>query len=99
MELFKTIYEVKKKAGNSDSEDTQTAQDIFAPSLERYRTTKGSNVINRIRDRQPEYYQMVKAAIWREWFDANNYTKDQVLQILQQHIIEFTRENSTEDQE
>ena len=93
------VYEVKKKAGNSDSEDTQTAQDIFAPSLERYRTTKGSNVINRIRDRQPEYYQMVKAATWREWFDANNYTKDQVLQILQQHIIEFTRENSTEDQE
>jgi hypothetical protein len=43
---------------------------------------------------------MVEASIWREWFDVNDlYTKEQVLQILQEHITEFEIENSSEDQE
>ncbi len=94
------IYVVKKKPVGNNSIDTQMAQGFFAQSLERFRSMKGSSVINRIRTKQPELYQKVEAATWREWFDINaTYTKDQVLQILQQHIIEFAIEDLSEDQE
>ena len=84
------VYVVKEKNSKTSVKRTDMAESVFGPSLYRFTPMKGSSVINRIRKKQEDMYYMVPTRVWREWFEKEaTYNKEQVLQILQQHLIEF----------
>lgn len=88
------VYVVKDKNAKTSMKRTDMAESVFGPSIYRFSPMKGSSVINRIRKKQSDMYYKVPSKVWGEWFEKEaTYNKEQVLQILQQHLIEFVVED------
>lgn len=76
------------------------AQDIFADSLKRFQPTSGFRIIERIKKNQEELYSKVPETEWYSWFEKDKqYTKDEAVDILQRHIIEFEMVDVQDDEE
>lgn len=94
-QIYNFVGKDKKAKRNSS-----IAADLFAESFKRYKPTGGNNIISRIKNNQSELYGRVLETEWENWFDKDTqYTKEQVFEILQQHIHEFAMVDVLDDDE
>lgn len=98
-----TFDQIFNFVGNEKTtkETTSLASNIFEASFKRFKPTGGKNVINRIKNNQNDLYNKVPELEWEKWFDKDvQYTKEQALEILQQHILNFVvMDVSVDDEE
>ena len=81
--------------------DSSLAAEVFAESLRRFKPTTGGNrIVDRIKSNQNDLYNMIPETEWKSWFDKDaQYSKEQTIEILQQHISAFVKVDLNDEDE
>lgn len=89
------MYVPKTKSDNSIKAD-----ELFRDTLYNYQMTRGARVIDRVKDRQPDLYDMVSDDQWRKWFKSDTkYPREEIIRTLQSNIKYFNNSLRQEDDE
>ena len=92
------LFEAAPEDDSSDEDvrdvNIELTKSLFAATLNNFRTMKGKSVINRVYKVQRDLYDKVEAATWKSWFESDKqYTRDDTVDVLRQHLLDFTMED------
>ena len=98
--VFPTFSQIFNYISDKKTGKYSIAGDLFAESLKRFQPTSGYKIVERIKKYQIDLYSKVPDTEWSSWFEKDKqYTKDEAIDILQKHILEFVMEGTPEEDE
>lgn len=98
--VFPTFSQIFNYISDKKTGKYSIAGDLFAESLKRFQPTSGFRIVERIKKNQIDLYSKVPESEWSSWFEKDKqYTKEEAIDILQKHILEFVMEGSPAEDE
>lgn len=98
--VFPTFSQIFNYISDKKTGKYSIAGDLFAESLKRFQPTNGFRIVERIKKNQMDLYSKVPDTEWLSWFEKDKqYTKDEAIDILQKHILDFVMEGAPEEDE